>query len=274
MENGSAGSAEVLGNTKTKTRITASKKWCFTLNNYSESDIRNSGSVVSELKEICNLLIIGNEKGESGTPHLQGYCEFKTKVRPLEMKLHNRIHWEKARGTRDENERYCSKENVLIKHGFPKMIKIIENLLPFQTSVVELILEEPDDRSVHWYYDYVGGIGKSLLVKLLCYKYNAVVCSGKAADMKYMIIKFNEKNGRFPECVIFDVPRSMKDYLSYSGIEEIKNGCFASSKYECDMVIMNSPHVLVFANDLPEVDKLSKDRWVIHDLNPKVEDPE
>lgn len=269
------GSEEVLGNTKTKTRVNASKKWCFTYNNYEESEIGEDGSIILRFKEKCNVFIIGLEIGDSGTPHMQGYCEFKEKLRPIEsLKLNDKIHWEKARGSREENERYCSKENVLIKYGFPKEIKIIENLLEWQQDVINLIGTEPDGRKVHWYFDNAGGIGKSLLVKLLCYKYGAVMCAGKSADMKYMIVKYHEKNDRYPEIVIFDVPRSMKDYLSYSGIEEIKNGCFASSKYECDMVIMNAPHILVFANDEPEYDKLSKDRWVIHDLNPEVDDPE
>ena len=57
-------------------------------------------------------------------------------------------------------------------------------------------------------------------------------------------------------------------------IEEIKNGCFASSKYESKMVIMNSPHILCFANELPDTQKLSRDRWNLHDLNPEVENPE
>ena len=134
--------------------------------------------------------------------------------------------------------------------------------------MIDLVDKEPDNRSIHWYYDYKGGTGKSALVKLLCYKYDAVVCSGKASDMKYMIVKYNEKNGVYPKVVIFDIPRSIKDYVSYSGIEEIKNGCFASSKYECEMVLMNSPHILCFANEIPEFEKLSKDRWKITDLNP------
>lgn len=31
-------------------------------------------------------------------------------------------------------------------------------------------------------------------------------------------------------------------------VEEIKNGIFASTKYECGMHKMNRPHVIVFAN--------------------------
>ena len=227
------------------------------------------GSMVPIFKEKCRVAIIGKEVGESGTPHLQGYIEFKKKCRPLSLGLTKKIHWEKARGSKEENEEYCSKEeNVILKIGFNSELRVISVLRDWQKSVIDLVDKEPDNRSIHWYYDYKGGTGKSALVKLLCYKYDAVVCSGKASDMKYMIVKYNEKNGVYPKVVIFDIPRSMKDYLSYSAIEEIKNGCFASSKYECEMVLMNSPHILCFANEIPEFEKLSKDRWKITDLNP------
>jgi len=255
------------GNTITSSsRIVPSIKWCFTLNNYNDDDI---GSVVPIFRGLCKVAIIGKEVGENGTPHLQGYVEFIKKCRPLSLKLTNKIHWEKARGSKEENEAYCSKEeNVILKIGFDSELRVISILKDWQKKVVELVSNEPDDRSINWYYDYKGGIGKSALVKLLCYKYGAIVCSGKAADMKYMIVKYKEKNGVYPKVVIFDIPRSVKDYVSYSGIEEIKNGCFASSKYECDMILMNSPHILCFANEIPEFDKLSKDRWKITDLNP------
>jgi len=271
MKSSSNSSEEFLGNTKPKTQVSPSKKWCFTFNNYSEEDI---DSIVPIFKGLCKVFIIGKEIGESGTPHLQGYVEFLDKKRPLSLKLSTKIHWEKCRGTREQNVEYCSKENVLIKFGFPREIQVIQELRPWQKDVVNLIQSEPDDRTINWYYEHKGGIGKSALVKLLCHKYGAIVCSGKASDMKYMIVKYQEKYDDFPKVVIFDVPRAMKDYISYSGIEEIKNGCFASSKYECSMVIMNSPHILVFANDLPEFDKLSRDRWNCVDLNPVFSDPE
>lgn len=264
---------EDLGNTITKSKqVVPSKRWCFTLNNYTEEE---SSSINEVFRSCANLFVIGIEIGESGTPHLQGYVEFTNKLRPLSLKLSNRIHYEKCRGTRDENIAYCTKDNnVLFSYGLPKKINVITELLPWQRETVDMISGEPDERKIHWYYDYRGGSGKSALVKLLCYSYKALVCSGRGADMKYMIVKYFEKNGVYPDVVIFDIPRSMKDYVSYAGMEEIKNGCFASSKYECDMVIMNAPHMLCFANDLPEMEKLSRDRWVFHDLNPVGDDPE
>jgi len=261
------------GNTKTPSvgRISPSIKWCFTLNNYTDEEY---GSIIQGFESSARKFIIGDEVGENGTPHLQGYVEFNNKLRPLSLKLTNRLHWEKARGSSDENYKYCSKENVKICKGWPKPIKIITELRHFQKEVVKMVEEEPDDRSIHWYYDYKGGSGKSALVKLLCVKYGAIVTAGKGADMKYQIAKYVEKNGEGPNIVIFDIPRAVLDYVSYQGIEEIKNGCFASSKYESEMVIMNSPHILCFANELPDVEKLSKDRWRFHDLNPEIENPE
>lgn len=47
-----------------------SRDWCFTLNNYVDQDI-------TQLEEIdCKYVIYGKERGDSGTPHLQGYVYF------------------------------------------------------------------------------------------------------------------------------------------------------------------------------------------------------
>lgn len=66
---------------------------------------------------------------------------------------------------------------------------------------------------------------------------------------------------------MIDIPRSVDiDFLSYTGIEEIKNGCFFCGKYESDMVIMPIPHIIIFSNEEPNVDKLSADRWDIKNI--------
>jgi hypothetical protein len=98
---------------------------------------------------------------------------------------------------------------------------------------------------------------------LVCKK-KALVLSSKSADMKYGIVKYIEKHGHAPQIIIIDVPRSVDlNFLSYTGIEEVKNGCFFSPKYECDMVCFNSPHVIIFANEPPNALKCSADRWKV-----------
>jgi len=46
-------------------------------------------------------------------------------------------------------------------------------------------------------------------------------------------------------------------------LESIKNGLFFSGKYESTQVVMNSPHLIIFANEPPDKSKMSADRWHI-----------
>ena len=93
--------------------------------------------------------------------------------------------------------------------------------------------------------------------------YNAILVSGKANDMKYGIAEWKNKNRLI---VLIDIPRSVEKFVSYSGIEEIKNGLFYCGKYESKMVMYNSPLVVCFANFGPVYGEMSGDRWVITNL--------
>lgn len=90
-----------------------SRRWCFTLNNYSDEDYENI------LKWDCKYLIVGQEGNEIGsTPHLQGYVVFGSMKRLAAMKkLHPRAHFEVARGTSSQNSKYCSKEGLFEEVG-------------------------------------------------------------------------------------------------------------------------------------------------------------
>lgn len=265
----SAMSAIGEGNTKPlpckrKKQVNPSKRWCFTLNNWTEDQL---SAIVRECDEYCKVAIIGAEVGESGTPHLQGYVEFKVKQRPLsKMKGAAGAHWEVSKGSRIDNYEYCTKDgDVKYLKGMkkPKPLKILkdEDLYPWQSAIVRLVESEPDDRSIHWFWESVGKVGKSALVKKLCAEYGGLMCSGKSADIKFSILMHHRNTGEWPELIIYDVPRTSMQYVSYTGIEEVKGGCFMSSKFECGQCLMNSPHVLVFSNSEPEYSAVSFDRW-------------
>jgi hypothetical protein len=71
-----------------------------------------------------------------------------------------------------------------------------------------------------------------------------------------------------PEIVLINIPKSFdQEYLSYTGIEEVKDMLFYSGKYEGGQVDGNPPFVFVFSNIPPEVDKLSEDRWMIYNID-------
>lgn len=100
-------------------RGAAARRWCFTLNNPTEEEIEK----VKQLHpEQFKYAIVGMERGEQGTPHLQGFLHLKEKQRLSGMKkLIPRAHFEKALGSDADNEKYCTKEgNVLLTIGAPQ----------------------------------------------------------------------------------------------------------------------------------------------------------
>ena len=122
-------------------------------------------------------------------------------------------------------------------------------------------------RSVYWLWEPDGGVGKSMLVRYLCMSMRALLVSGKDSDIKHGVVSFKEASGEGPELVIVDCPRSSVGYVSYSGIEQVANGCFFSSKYESAMCITTQPKILCFANEPPNVERMSLDRWQIYRIN-------
>lgn len=255
--NGNIGNSSS-GNTK---RTTPSKRWCFTLNNYTEKEYTDIIGIFGN-----NKYIIGKEIGKEGTPHLQGYVDFSTKKRPLEIVgLTKRIHWEKAKGSEDDNLTYCAKDLSFVIHNMKikKPLKILkeEQLYKWQKDIVEIVKTEPDDRTIYWFWEPKGNTGKTTFMKYLMAKYGAVPIEGKKNDILYCAAEFES------DIYIFDFERSMEEYVSYAAMEKIKNGAYMCSKYESKPILRNSPHIICFANFEPDKEKLSLDRWIISRLN-------
>ncbi len=250
-----------------------SRKWCFTLNNYTETDCGRL-KILFEMKKWT--FIIGQEVGDTNdTPHLQGYVSGKNAIRfDTLKKMMPRAHLEASKGSPDANYKYCSKEGKFItnmQEPAPPAKPIKDplkdrKLYDFQQEIVDMVKEEPDDRKVFWYYDLQGCKGKTTLAKHLCMNHNALYVQGKANDIKFGVMDMIQKKGEI-DIVIMGLPRSYEQYVSYDAIESIKDGIFYSSKYESGMCIFNSPHVIILANFAPDEDKLSKDRWVIKCLD-------
>ncbi len=257
-----------LGNTITKSskQISPAIRWCFTLNNYTEQE---SSSLVLTIRDRCKKAIVAKEVGASGTPHLQGYIEFKTKSRPKSVFMFNRIHFEKAKGNAQQNYDYCSKDNdIILLIGFPKPVNLISPDYAWEQEILSIItsMKGPDERKIYWYWGE-GNVGKTSFCKYLIVRHKAIVIGGKGADMRNAIVDYNKTNGCCPELILINIPRSHDcDYLSYEGMENVKDMCFYSGKYEGGMVCGNPPHLFVFANEPPAEHKMSADRWVIRKI--------
>lgn len=252
------------GNTKTP-RIRA-RRWCYTLNNYTPDELAQLHREFD-----TGIHVVGKEVGESGTPHLQGYVEFKN-ARGLSAlkRINSRIHWEKARGNRDQNVEYCSKEgDAQSTIPLPREKRILARYdsvewRPWQRELLDLVATAPDERTIHWYWEPAGNVGKSFICKYLALRHDAIIAEGKKADIFNQVktwLDAHEDTQEDPKLVLIDVPRTSLDYVSYAAIEALKNGLMYSGKYEGGRCIIESPHVVVFANEEPRYEKMSQDRW-------------
>lgn len=249
------------------------RKLCFTFNNYNNIEY-------SKIVEICEsrsyLYCIGEEVGESGTPHLQGYIEFKTpKSWSTIKKLLPKAHIEKAKGNRQQNLTYCKKDGKF-KSNFP--VPLSEQVLaeyadvewrPWQQEILDMYVQQPDKRHIYWVIDSIGNKGKSFLTRYLAVKHKVLIAGGKKADVFHQVAKrlenVDEENPF--RMVILDLPRHAQEFTNYGLLEELKNGLIMSGKYEGGTFVFPSPHVIVMSNAAPDFSKFSSDRWKVIDLD-------
>ena len=96
------------------------KHWCLTLNNFTDDEHAHIASLCDpDAPGHIGYLVLGQEVGETGTPHLQGYVELLTRKRLawLRENISDRAHWEPRRGTREQAREYCMKDGYWYETG-------------------------------------------------------------------------------------------------------------------------------------------------------------
>lgn len=256
---------------KTKsTRPTQRKYYCFTQYEFVETELL----IKKWLSDNCEKCLVGYEIcPTTGRPHLQGFFALKKKMRITEIQ-NKPITWSKlipCNGSEEQNITYCSKDkNIWFQYPTPRRpLNIISELRPFQSQIESMINEEPNDREIIWIYDLIGKKGKSAFCRYLIHKYNACyLTEGKKSDL--INIVYNYVINQELNLVLVDVPRDNKN-ISYKTLEEIKNGIICNTKYETGTMLINPPHIVVFANFYPDTTKFSEDRWSIFEINEEFE---
>lgn len=146
-----------------------------------------------------------------------------------------------------------------VQDHMPKKVVNFYPLRPWQQALYDSLKLEPDDRKIFFIVDFQGNAGKSWFGHYYCYLHDnaQVLLPGKKADMAYTLDPLTR--------VLFvDAPRSKQgEFLQYDFLEDVKNGYVFCSKYESRLKQMSPCHVVVFMNEEPDMNKLSKDRYVI-----------
>lgn len=151
-----------------------------------------------------------------------------------------------------------AKEVFVLSRPLPTLN--LSSFYAWQSDLLGDLLQAPDPRSILWFSDSRGGVGKSTMARYLVIHHGAIILSGQKRDIHYAY------NGQ--RIAIFDMARAASDYIPYEAIEDVKNGAFFCEKYESGMKIFAIPHVVVFANVDPAPGKFSPDRIVLQNAFP------
>lgn len=104
------------------------RAYVFTINNPVENvPSDNPLEVLKPLEDKIKYAVWQLEKGENGTPHYQGYIQWKGRGRRLQgMKaLLPRAHFEVAKGSSVQNKSYCTKEEGRVEGPFYVSLSMI-----------------------------------------------------------------------------------------------------------------------------------------------------
>lgn len=239
------------------------------------------------------------ERAKSGLIHFQIYCALSEKKRPIElakefneefggcdvsacstkglealssycMKTESRVAGPWAKNEAKLKKLLDAQANEYKGQDLPRL----DQFTPWQRALFDYATGPIDPRRILWICDQNGKTGKSTVAKFLAFHHDACVLSyGDASSLINVVTEKYEADKAASRCYIFNLTRSKPKLFSnediYSALESIKDGMVVNTKYRGRTIYFNTPHVIVLANRMPELEGLSKDRWLIRTLTEK-----
>lgn len=150
-----------------------------------------------------------------------------------------------------------------VQDHMPKKLVDFHPLRPWQQALYDSLKLPPDPRAIFFIVDPVGNAGKSWFGHYYAFLHDnaQVLLPGKKADMSYAL-------DPLARVLFIDAPRAKQgEFIQYDFLEDVKNGYVFCPKYESRLKQMAPCHVVVFMNEDPDMNKLSKDRYVIRRVN-------
>lgn len=203
--------------------------------------------------------VIGYETGRTGYKHFQVRLQFGGDFEQLKRYFDD-AHIEEASDDwtyERKGGHYISWEdtNEVRRCRFGKLRNNQLRILRY--------LERSNDRQIVVWYDRTGNIGKSFLTRWLVERGRAYYVP-PTVDNSKQIIQWVCAGYQGQPYIVIDVPRSAKWNQSlYTAIECIKDGLIYDTRYTAKLRDIWGVKILVLTNEMPKLDALSKDRWVI-----------
>ena len=147
----------------------------------------------------------------------------------------------------------------------------VENVIlrPWQEALLNYI--KPSDREVIWVIGRKGNEGKTWFQEFLASKFgwNRVICGMDIRMKKSSICHILSKRSLMTtDIFLFDVGKAKtEEDLNYELLEHLKNGRTLAAKFDSKELKFHTPNIIVvFSNEKPDVDQMSKDRWKIFQI--------
>ncbi|QMW68673.1 replication-associated protein [Crucivirus-141] len=138
-------------------------------------------------------------------------------------------------------------------------------------STVPIPRPPSDDRHITVIVESLGRKGKTQFGKgLMCYNPKRYFTTQGCGNMKdFSTTIENALNGIWKgEVLIINLTRSnMKNQQIYGPIEAIRDGIITSQKFVGKTTIFQPQHVVLTCNSMPDLSKLSQDRWKIYKVH-------
>ena len=173
-------------------------------------------------------------------------------------------------------EEYISSRNIDPEILQQKHKEALQTKVP--TPIVDVTLKvwqkvllkyiEPSERGILWIIGRSGNEGKSWFQRYLqnLRGPSKVFEVGIKKNSDAILHALSKRIVSLIELFLFNIPRSfnMEDF-PYGFIEEIKDGNAISTKYNSSVLDIKIPNsVVVFSNELPDITRMSKDRWTVY----------
>ena len=138
----------------------------------------------------------------------------------------------------------------------------------WERQLEELLLAKPNDKYIYWIYDNKGTSKMCNFMHYMAKNHNAIIAPARGSTMKFIVAEFICSNGYEPKIILIDaVTKINYKNINYPSIEELRYGYFNISKGSLRTIVIESPHIVVFADEKPNYNNISKFQLQVVDLN-------